>query len=78
MSAQHTMGPLRIGGKYNWRNQPERLAYMGTARYPGDSRTWHQFEKVDARGAVWCEVLEADLAYFEETKGAASQEGSAA
>ena len=27
---------LKIGGKYNWRNQPERLIYMGRRLYPGD------------------------------------------
>ena len=58
---------MKIGGKYNWRNQPERLAYMGTKHYGGDRRTWHQFEKVDKPGVVWSEVLEADLSSFEET-----------
>jgi len=56
-----------VGGKYNWRGQNERLAYMGVARYPGDRRAWHQFEKVDEPGAVWCEVLDGDLASFEAT-----------
>ena len=58
---------LKIGGGYNWRNQPERLAYMGVKRYPGDRRAWHQFEKVQALGIVWCEVLDEDLVHFEES-----------
>lgn len=63
---------LQIGGKYNWRNQPERLAYMGRTRYPGDPRTWYQFEKIDNPGVVWSEVLESDLAHFEQTKSPAA------
>ena len=58
---------LKVSGKYNWRHQPERLAYMGAMHFPGDRRTWHQFEKVDAPGVVWCEVLDTDLESFEET-----------
>lgn len=58
---------LMIGGKYNWKNQPERLVYMGRAMYPGNG-FWHQFAKVDAPEKVWCEVREADLQMFEETK----------
>lgn len=58
---------MKIGGRYNWKGQEERLSYMGCRRYPGDSRGWHQFEKVDCPGIVWCEVLEADLPMLEET-----------
>jgi hypothetical protein len=29
---------------------------------------WHQFEKVDKPGTIWCEVLDADLSNFEETE----------
>ena len=58
--------PLK-GGHYNWIGQPERLVYMGTARYPGDQRTWHQFAKVETPEDCWSEVLTADLASFEET-----------
>ena len=56
-----------IGGKYNSKGKPERLAYIGLKHYPGDARTWHQFEKIDARGIVWCEVLDCDLHMIEET-----------
>ena len=56
-----------IGGLYNWKGQPERLVYMGTTRYPGDQRTWHQFAKVETPEVCWSEVLTADLASFEET-----------
>lgn len=68
MSTEKQEVVLRVGGRYNWKGQPERLAYMGVKRYPGDRRTWHQFEKVDAPGVVWCEVLDPDLTHFEETK----------
>jgi len=57
-----------MGGRYNWRGQPERLIYLGPHHSNG---WWHQFAKVDAPDAVWCEVRTSDLAYFEETKGAA-------
>lgn len=50
-----------IGGKYNWIYQSERLIYTGKIG------SWHQFEKVDARGTVWCEVLDSDLHMIEET-----------
>ena len=59
-----------IGGLYNWKGQPERLVYMGTTRYPGDQRTWHQFAKVETPYMCWSEVLTSELAMFEETKGA--------
>lgn len=63
---------MKIGGRYNWKGQAERLSYMGCRRYPGDSRGWHQFEKIDCPGIVWCEVLEADLPMLEETVDAYS------
>lgn len=62
---------LIIGGRYNWKNQPERLSYMGTKRYPGDLRTWHQFAKVEVPNVCWSEVITADLEMFEETKSTA-------
>lgn len=70
MSAQHTpaLNP-QIGGRYNWKGQPERLTYVGVKRYVNDRRTWHQFEKVEAPGNVWCEVLDAELIHFEQTGG---------
>lgn len=56
-----------IGGKYNWKNQPERLVYMGVMRDP--TGRWHQFHKVDDPDKeVWCEVRESDLEMFEESK----------
>ena len=59
---------MKVGGKYNWKGQPERLVYLGKKLYPGDRRTWHQFAKIDALGKVWSEVLEQDLHMIEETK----------
>ena len=57
---------MRIGGKYNWKGQPERLIYLGIRRYPGNG-FWFQFAKVDEPDKVWCEVREAELDMFEET-----------
>lgn len=56
---------MKIGGKYNWKGQPERLVYLG--RNWSGNGYWHQFEKVDAPGKVWCEVLDSDLPMIEET-----------
>ena len=55
-----------IGEKYNWRNQPERLVYMGK-NWSGNGY-WHQFEKIESPGVIWCEVLDSDLHMIEETK----------
>ena len=57
---------FNIGGKYNWRGQPERLVYMGLCE-PRNGR-WHQFAKVDAPEVVWCEVTDEDLSSFEATE----------
>ena len=60
--------PPKIGERYNWKGQPERLIYIGSFRYPGDRRTWHQFALVEKPDSVWCEVLDSELSGFEETK----------
>ena len=59
---------MKVGGKYNWKGQPERLVYIG--RNWSGNGYWHQFEKVDKPGKVWCEVLDSDLRMIEETKEA--------
>lgn len=56
---------FKIGGKYNWKNQPERLVYMGSTRYPDG--IWYQFAKVDSPDKVWSEVRGYELSNFEET-----------
>ena len=61
-----TIENLKVGGKYNWEYQPERLSYMGRDFNCG--RFWYQFEKLDAPGKVWCEVPADDLRMFEESK----------
>ena len=53
---------FKIGDKCNWKNQPERLVYVG--KYG----SWHQFSLVEEVGKVWCEVLEEDLHYIELTE----------
>lgn len=60
-----TRDVMVIGGRYNWKHQPERLVYIG--RNWSGNGYWHQFEKVDAPGRVWCEVLDSDLQMLEET-----------
>lgn len=55
-----------IGGKYNWRGQPERLVYLG--RNWSGNGFWHQFAKTDSPEAIWCEVLDSDLRMLEATK----------
>ena len=52
---------MKVGDKYNWKNQPERLVYVGTYGM------WYQFAKVENPAKVWCEVLERDLHMLEET-----------
>lgn len=54
---------MHIGGRYNWRNQPERLIYLGK-NWSGNGY-WHQFAKVESPSIVWCEVLDEDLTMFE-------------
>lgn len=56
---------LKIGGRYNWKNQPERLVYLGY-NWSGNG-FWHQFEKVDEPGIVWCEIKDYQLPQIEET-----------
>ena len=58
---------MKIGGRYNWKNQPERLVYLGPQQYHNDRRCWHQFDKVDEPRRVWCEVLDSELPMIEET-----------
>lgn len=53
------------GKKYNWRNQPERLIYLGK-NWSGNGY-WHQFAKVETPTEVWCECLDSDLELIEET-----------
>ena len=57
---------FKIGNKYNWKNQPERLVYLGN-NFSGNGY-WHQFAKVDSPEVIWCEVKTPDLEMLEETK----------
>lgn len=53
-----------VGGKYKFKYSPEILIYIGK-NWSGNGY-WHQFEKADARGDVWCELLDRDLTMIEE------------
>ena len=57
---------LIIGNRYNWKNQPERLVYIGMCA-PRNGQ-WHQFAKVESPHVVWCEVHPTDLHMLEETE----------
>ena len=56
---------MKIGGRYNWNGQTERLIYLGN-NWSGNGY-WHQFKKIDDPRPVWCEVLDSDLRMIEET-----------
>ena len=58
---------MKIGAKYNWKNQLERLVYLGKLG------VWHQFSLVSNPETVWCEVLESDMRMLEETPEEPSQ-----
>ena len=55
---------MKIGGKYNFKNQPERLVYIGE-NFSGNG-FWHQFKMVGENN-VWSEMLSSDLRMIEET-----------
>lgn len=57
---------MYVGERYNWRNQPERLIYLG-CNWSGNGY-WHQFAKVESPRVVWCEVLDTELHMIEPTK----------
>lgn len=56
---------MKIGGRYNWKGQPERLIFLG--RNWSGNGYWNQFARVGLQEEVWCEVLDSDLDMFEES-----------
>lgn len=56
---------MEIGATYNWINQSEQLIYLGK-NWSGNGY-WHQFERKDDPGKVWCEVLDSDLQFIERS-----------
>lgn len=56
---------MKIGGKYNWKGQIERLIFLGK-NWSGNGY-WNQFAKIEKPNEVWCEVLDSDLHMIEET-----------
>ena len=58
-----TEAQMQVGGRYNWRGQPERLIYLGK-NWSGNGY-WHQFALVNEPEVVWCEVTDSDLERFE-------------
>lgn len=56
---------LKIGGRYNWKGQPERLIYLGH-NFSGNGY-WHQFAKVESPDVIWSEILSSDLHMIEPT-----------
>lgn len=61
MNTPLTPETIKRHGHYNWKDQPDRLIYLGK------HRGWHQFKKIDDPRPVWCEVLDSDLHRLEET-----------
>jgi len=61
--------PLKMvkGGRYNFKDQPERLIYLGN-NWSGNG-DWHQFALVESPHTVWCEVKENQFNLFERTVG---------
>lgn len=59
------LNQMKIGNRYNWKHQPERLIYIGR-NWSGNGYR-HQFVKVDKPEKVWCEVLDSELSMIEET-----------
>lgn len=57
---------FKIGDRCNWKDQPERLVYLG--RNWSGNGYWHQFAKIETPNKVWCEVLDSDLHMIEITK----------
>ena len=57
---------MELLGRYNWKNQPERLIYLGR-KWSGNG-FWHRFSLVDKPNEVWCEVLHTDLHMIEKTE----------
>ena len=52
----------KIGGKYKWKGQSERLVYIG---YNYDGGWWHQFALAQSPDVVWCEVQPKELELLE-------------
>lgn len=53
---------LERGGKYNWKNQTEKLVFLQKLG------VWNQFALVDDPDEkVWCEVLDKDMHMLEKT-----------
>lgn len=57
---------MQRGGLYNFRNQADRLVYLGY-NWSGNGY-WHQFRKIGDPRPVWAEITEDDLHMIEETK----------
>lgn len=60
-----TAAAMKPGAPYNWKNQPDRLIYLG--RNWSGNGYWHQFTKIGDPRRVWCEVVDGDLHMLEET-----------
>lgn len=57
---------LKVGGKYNFTQQPERLVHIGVVYdYSGK---WYQFALVSEPDKVWAELSNQDLHMIEETR----------
>lgn len=56
---------LKIGDRYNWIGQKERLIYIGPC-HPRNGN-WLQFALVEEPDVVWCKVQPRDMHMLERT-----------
>ena len=65
MNEQLNADNIVLHESYNFQHQRERLKYLGFI-YSGNGY-WHQFEKIDDPGVVWCEVQSNELSLLEKS-----------
>ena len=58
---------LIIGETYNFKNQLERLIYLGKPDNRSGDSYWHHFALAESPNEVWAEVLDEGLDMMEET-----------
>lgn len=56
---------MKRGGRYNFKNQQDRLIYLG--RNWSGNGFWHQFRKIGDLRKVWAEVRDDELDLLEES-----------
>lgn len=57
---------LKVGGRYNFVNQKDRLIYLGRGN---NAWCFHEFENVEQPGVVWTYLPDKDIYMLEQTRG---------